>query len=627
MWFISRFLWILFVYTFSSWIYVSIVKLNYNLEYLGNWLTVKNEPSVKTYDYIIVGAGSAGCVLAARLSENASVLLIEAGGKPLALYDIPLTAPMLQLTPYNWQYKTEPQDNACLGLVDRRSVWPRGKILGGTGRLNYMVYLRGHPADFDGWQSNVSDHWSRDEIAGYFKRSEKQIGSFVNDSKYHSTKGPLPVSDLQYASGLVQGLLGASRELGLGVGDLNGAAGGFGFMETQASCQNGARYSSDYMLSGRDNITILLHTHVTKVLLRENYEAYGVRCERHGHHFTIEARREVILSAGTIGTPQILMLSGIGPARHLRRHKIKVAVDLPVGDNLQDHVSTGVDLVITNQSSPISWKTVVNPLSPLQYLFGKGPMTHPGCEVVGLVHANLDEQADRPPDLLYMALPGGLSSDAGVVLKMAMGIDDKLFRDYFAELVGTPVATLLPTVSHPHSRGCLRLRSSNYRDAPIINPRYLSHPQDVEVLIKGLELLVKLTETKAMAAIGGRVYTKPLPPCAHHEFASYSYWECYVRHLTLTTYHPVGTCKMGLNSDPTTVVDHTLRVHRTSRLRVVDASVMPTLPSANTNAVVTMIAEKAADLIISDWEQRKDIPCCTEDSPYPKTAYGDFQLT
>ncbi|XP_054282802.1 glucose dehydrogenase [FAD, quinone]-like [Macrosteles quadrilineatus] len=615
MWFLLRYSWVLIIYTVSSGLYIALINLHYKFDYLTDWFCNDFETINDVYDYIIVGAGSAGCVLAARLSEDPTVniLVIEAGGRPSALLDIPIAAPMLQKTPYDWQFYTEPQQNACLGLNEQRSPWPRGKVVGGTSRLNYLVYLRGHVADYDSWVSPDCQHWSRNEIRSYFKRAERQLGRYANDSVFHSTLGSIPVSDLLHTSGMMDGLLGAGEELGYKIGDLNSGETRFkgGFMATQSTTKDGSRFSADKLLIGRNNVKILPYTQVTKVLLRRNFEAYGVRAVRHGHRLTLRARREVILSAGTVGSPHLLLLSGIGPAKHLQELGITVAVDLPVGENLQDHVATGLDLVVTNQSSPLSWQTVVNPWNPISYLLGQGPMTHPGCEVVGMV--NTLGRTDELPDLQFMALPGGLSSDAGVVLKRVMGITDKLWREYFAELVGTPVATLLPTVLHPHSRGCIKLRSKNPNDPPVIDPRYLSDPRDVQVLIRGLQLLVRLTETEAMRKIGGMVWSTPLPPCAHLPLFTPPYWECYIRHITVTAYHFVGTCRMGSENDATAVVDHMLQVHKTSRLRVVDASVMPTMPSANINAAVMMIAEKAADLIKAHWHLQSLQVCHLQD--------------
>lgn len=606
MWFYLQYFGIFLVYSLSSVFYSIFVHVHYKFDELNDWACHDFEkPVEKLYDYIVVGAGTAGSIVAARLSENPahSVLLIEAGGRPSPLFSIPITAPMLQLTPYDWQYKTVPQDGACLGLVEKRSVWPRGKILGGSSRLNYMMYLRGHPRDYDSWKSKDCKHWTERDILYYFKRSENQKGRYANDTRYHMTRGPASVSDLRFTSSMAKSLINAAVELGLPDQDLNGVGQGDGFMETQITAENGHRWSTDMFLNNKQNVKILTHAFVEKILLYKGFEAYGVRYIKHGKKYTVQARRTVVLSAGTIGSPHLLMVSGIGPRQHLEQHKIKVLVDLPVGENLKDHVATGLDLVTLNQSTPLAAATILNPLNAYNYFMkGSGPLTFPGCEVVGTAYSSsVRNKSVSPPDLQIMALPGGLSSDAGVVLMKAMGISHKLWKEYFVNLVGTSVATFLPTILHPKSSGYVHLSSKRITDPPVINPQYLSHPDDVETLIKGVQLLIQLANTTAMKHIRSSVYQQPLPGCENYEFGSKRYWECYVRHLTITAYHPVGTCKMGSSEDRTTVVDHYLRVHSTSRLHVVDASIMPTLPSANINAAVMMIAEKGADVIKAHW--------------------------
>ncbi|RZF37891.1 hypothetical protein LSTR_LSTR009991 [Laodelphax striatellus] len=600
--FYVNYCYILLVYSFCAGVFTLFIYLHQTVDVFSAWLLRDFEQPLNfSYDYIVVGAGTAGSLVAARLAEDAdiSVLVLEAGGSPSPLFDIPLAAPMLQMTPYDWQYKTEPQRSACFGLNDKVSPWPRGKILGGSGRLNYMVYLRGHRNDYGTWPSDENEDWSYNEVLRYFKKSEKQHGRFKNSAN-HGNAGVMPVSDLRIRSEFAEAVVSAGEELGYKRVDLN-SGNATGFMEVQTMTFNGSRFSTDRLLLDKKNIRVLTNAHVMRVLLKKGYEAKGVEYWRGGRSHIVKAKKGVILSAGTVATPQILMLSGIGPKKHIQSHKIKSVNNLPVGDNLLDHVTTGLDIITLNSSSPIWHTTMTNPMYALQYfLNSEGPFTSPGCESAALIKTSLAKASD-PPDIQIMSFPAGLSTDAGVVLRRAMGFNQVLWKKYFSNLVGRSVGSLLVALLHPKSKGTIRLRSSNPFDPPVINPNYLKHPDDLLTLSKGMEFIEKLIKTKAMKKVNGKLNNQPLPGCESFQFATISYWACYVRHMTLTAYHPVGTSKMGLKNDPTTVVDTTLRVRNTNRLFVVDASVMPTMTSGNINSVVLMIAEKAADIIKRIW--------------------------
>ncbi|XP_067014941.2 glucose dehydrogenase [FAD, quinone] isoform X2 [Anabrus simplex] len=510
------------------------------------------------YDYIVVGAGTAGSIVASRLAEDSRmrVLLIEAGPDYSSLLDIPLASPLIQFSGYDWGYKTTPQECACYGLEDNSSYWPMGRVVGGTGRLNYMMYVRGHSRDYDGWSEKGNTNWGFPEHAlHYFRKSENQSGIYKDDR----------------------------------------------FMKTQVTMYEGRRWSSAYGLlanNTKSNLRILTNALVVKVLLYSKYEAYGVALIRFGEILKLKARKAVILSAGTIGTPKILMRSGIGPRNHLESLKIPVVQDLPVGKNLQDHITTGMDLVLLNQSLNLNLGDIASLSSLWKYLrHGNGPWAAPGCDALGLVHTRLVNPDIDPPDIQLMALPLGISSDHGVHVKRIMGIKDEIWKRYFSPLRGQQVASLLPVLLHPKSHGEVYLRSKNPYDPPVINPKYLTDPNDVETLYEGILLVKKIIKTKAFQKLGAKLYDHLLPGCEKHSFDSPEYWECYIRHLTFTSYHPVGTCRMGPSSDPSTVVDSFLRVHNTNHLFVIDASVMPSLPSGNINAAVMMIAEKGADSV------------------------------
>jgi len=273
-----------------------------------------------------------------------------------------------------------------------------------------------------------------------------------------------------------------------------------------------------------------------------------------------------------------------------------VIADLPVGENLQDHIITGMDMITLEKSLGLTFKDFISPLNIYKYFFkGTGVWTHPGCEAIGLLRMPSDKQnrSASSPELQFMLLPFGISSDAGASYFNCINLKNELWNDYFQPLVGKQVITLAPVLLHPQSSGSVKLNGNR---EIVIQPNYLQKQQDVDVLIQGMKLVEKFVKTKALSEFGATFNTKHFPGCEQYDFGSERYWECYVRHMTLTSYHPVGTCKMG-NNDDKSVVDHSLRVHKLHKLYVIDASVMPSMPSGNINAVVAMIAEKGADLI------------------------------
>ncbi|KAL0280519.1 UNVERIFIED_CONTAM: hypothetical protein PYX00_001788 [Menopon gallinae] len=558
------------------------------------------------YDYIIVGGGSAGAVIALRLSENqnVSVLLLEAGAATPDILNIPVLGPLKQTSDLDWQYKTIPQEHSCYGLKNNSSVWPSGKVLGGTTHLNYMVYLKGHENDFKSWTDPETNDWSIDDVEYYFNKAV-ECNPHIQ-SKRCSEDGNLLVREAAFTTDFGSAVLRASSEIGYEITDLN-SSGKCGFMIPQVNIDShGKRWTADQklrkVLTRRKNLTVQTNVVVQRILIRNRYEAYAVEYRLSRKIRTVNAREEIILSAGTVGSAKILMLSGIGPKPVLAKAKVKQLVDLPVGKNLQDHITTGLDLILLVKEL-FSINHLTNPMSAYEYFVkGKGPYTSNVVEAVGLVHTDEDEGGS--PDLELMAMVAGTSSDGGLFSRHSMGISDSLWEEYFSLLTNTSAATILPVLLHPKSVGEVELNPEDPLGPPLINPRYLSDQDDVKTLIRGIRLVQRLVNTKAMNEFGARFNNITLPGCEKLHFDSDDYWDCYVRHLTLTTYHPVGTCRMGIDEN-VSVVDHRLRVHKTNKLRIIDASVMPTMPSANTNAAVIMIAEKGSDLIKEDYNRRR----------------------
>ncbi|NP_001136328.2 glucose-methanol-choline (gmc) oxidoreductase [Nasonia vitripennis] len=544
------------------------LNISYLYHFYEDWLFCDFKNSSK-YDYIIVGAGSAGSILAKRLADaGANILLVEAGGVPSYFFNIPILTPLFLNTVYDWQYVTVPQENACKGLINNQSAWPAGRILGGSSRLNNMIYVRGHPKDYDPWFLDYED---------------PTVGN----------GGPLYVNDQTLHSELSDAILKGVRQLLYPIGNINEEL-STGFMKVQLTIKDGERWSTDRILYGnrKKRLRIMINSLVHKILFQGS-KAVGIQFSRQRQTFKALASKGVIVSAGAVGSPKLLMLSGVGPKEHLNNLKIQTVADLPVGHNLMDHLITGLDLITLKKNIAMSIVDLLNPYSMLEYyLHGTGPWTSGGVNVLGTFHSKFQKDMLSEPDLQIMTFPVGISQDNGILMKKNLRIIDETYDEYFAPLAYQTTISVAPVLLHPKSKGEIRLKSPDPFDAPVIDPKYLSNEEDLLKLIDGIYFVKKLIKTDAMKKLGAELYKKPFPGCENIVFDTLEYWKCYVSHLTMTTYHFAGTCQMG------NVVNSDFGVYKTSNLFVVDASVLPKLPSGNINAPIVMLAEKAAKLLI-----------------------------
>ncbi|XP_045465783.1 glucose dehydrogenase [FAD, quinone]-like [Harmonia axyridis] len=571
--------------------------------------TRDSQENTETFDFIIVGSGSSGSVLANRLSEisNWKVLLLEAGNAANEMNKIPLFAPAFAATGYNWNYTTERQEGICEGLVNEVCPWPRGKALGGSTILNYMIYTRGNPEDYKRW-SEQNEGWSYNEVLRYYKKSEEcRLESATCSDGFHSSRGYLSV-ERPYSSVLTDAFIEAGIQMGSKQVDYN-SIDFMGFSKMQANLKFGRRHSvADAFLlpvENRKNLKVLTAARVLKLLIDPTTkEAYGVEFIKRGKIFQVRAEKEVILSAGAFNSPQLLLLSGIGPTKHLQDIGIQPIVDLPVGQNMYDHLSyIGLAFKI-NQTIQPSVLTV-QPAAILDYLFnGKGFLTSlGGTEALAYIKTSMSKEPRNYPDVeLIFSGIGSLQSDYGVVSVPTLGIKREIYEKVYKPIENTPCWSILPMLLHPKSKGYLKLRSKNPFDSPLLYPNFFTDPedQDLKTMIAAIRFIIDLSKTPAFQKFGTELHDIPLPGCEQHPFNSDSYWECCLRLIAVTLHHQIGTCKMGRREDPEAVVDNRCRVHGVKRLRVVDTSVIPVTLSAHTSAPAMMMGERVSDMIKED---------------------------
>ncbi|XP_048484061.1 ecdysone oxidase [Plutella xylostella] len=566
----------------------------------------------ETFDFIIAGGGTAGLVLANRLTEVAHwrVLVVEAGGDPSLLSVIPGTFPFTAHTPEDWNYFNERTNDTSHALNLEKASLTIGKALGGSSSINHLLYERGNPADYNSWGDLGNEGWSWDEITYYFKKLEGVIDRKIFDrptAEQHCSNGPISVQEHKANAQFQRDnakLLQGFAEIGMKtlpdlIGDdqMGSATQDFPINKDQTRASTAQNYLLP--IKSRPNLYVLKNSLVTQVII-ENDTAVGVKVKVNlGEEIQLFANVEVIVSAGTYNTPKVLLLSGVGPKDDLESMGIQVKANLPVGQNLQDHAF--VPMVITGERNIFT--TVESALSLLDLTTFPLPVVNGAFSLSG---------EGSVPDIQHITLIGGASSPLFFYFCLVnFNYNLQLTTAFITSTLTSQIVFSLVQLMRPASKGYVKLRSTDPNDAPIINHRYLEEEEDVERLVAGLKKMYTLRKSSPFKKERSKAVLPRIKECAKYKKGSHDYFKCYAKQTVTTTFHPLGTCKMAAK-DKGGVVDSRLRVYGISRLRVVDASIIPVQPCAKMFAPTVMIAEKAADMIKQDYGKPVDEFVCVK---------------
>lgn len=568
---------------------------------------LSEDPGRILFDFIVVGGGSAGTTVAARLSEvpEWNVLLLEAGNDPPELTENPLAWNQNLRTEIDWAFWTEKNPNMFRGMEDQRCLMSRGMTLGGSSSINAMIYLRGTEEDFRWWETNGCPGWGYGQVLPYFMKSEDFVDAGRFDPEIHAADGPLTVSPLETFDPAYGVVAEALRSLGVTATE-DFARETIGYGNFDSSTRDGRRCSTlkAFLLpaSDRPNLYVAKNTLVTRVMIADG-TAVGVEfvTASAAEYKSVYCSREVVLSAGPVKSPQILMLSGIGPRGHLQSLGVPVVQNSPVGFNLQDHMSFP-GLVFTDRKYRSkeaivkeSWQLLEKELS----LYPRNVATLGVSKLMTFIKSNARTESPdlqiiqfRVPYNATNAFPNGKNAFSNM---FGYGKQVTTVYDQLNSL--SDILVFVPIMLKLSSTGRVMLRSNDRLDRPRIFADFLTNEEEIETLLDGIDFVVKLSKTRAMTDAGFVLEELKLPDCSDHAWGTRPYWLCAIRNIAAPFYHCVGTCKMGSANDPTTVVDPLLRVKGVRGLRVIDSSVMPRIVSVNTNAATIMIAEKGSDIV------------------------------
>lgn len=477
--------------------------------------------------------------------------------------------------------------------------------------LTFKLLIESYRNDFDRWAAFGNNGWSWNEVLPYFLKSERSTLDNLKNSPYHNKNGLWNVEYNRHRTVLADMFIKSSKYLGQNEIDYNSGQ-QIGVSYLQANTLNGKRHSAFKAfvepIMSRKNLHIMINTRATKVLIDPSTKiAYGVELLRKRKRYRIVARKEVILSAGTFMSPQLLMLSGIGPKEQLKKFGIPLIRDLPVGKIMYDHLThMGIVFIVNTTGVSLNTKRALQPNNVIDYLNkGRGILTVPGgVEALSFIKTKVaDFRGFDVPDVELIFIPGSFHSDEGTGIRRGMRISDKIYNKVYKRLEDTSIDTfsIIQMLFHPKSVGHLELKSANPFHWPKFYTNFLKNSDDIETLLEGIRYSLQLIKTPPFQSVGARLHSVPLPNCAHYHFASDDYWRCSIRTLASTLHHQVSTCKMGPISDRSSVVSPELKVHGIKKLRVADTSIIPEAPTAHTNAMSFMIGEKCADMIKRQW--------------------------
>ncbi|XP_069694676.1 glucose dehydrogenase [FAD, quinone]-like [Periplaneta americana] len=563
------------------------------------------------YDFIVVGAGTAGSVVAARLSEveDWNVLVVEAGGDPPLDTNIPAVFFSHVKSEIDWKVRTEPGEGNCLGFNDHRCNIPRGKVLGGTATINAMLYFRGMRGDFDEWVEDGNKGWSYDELSKYYEKSEnfKPTEDEDPDSPHHGKGGPLTVQRLQKLD-FAMTLLDAYKEAGHPIlEDINGPS-QLGFAGLHATIENGTRWSTLKAFlnpaRNRKNLHVLKNSQVEKIVIDPiTKTAKAVKFQTNdGKVHEVKVKKEVIVSSGTIHSPQVLMLSGIGPESHLNELGIETIKDLKVGENFQDHLIFLGNVFTISKSDKFQPNSSTLLDAAYEYLTKRTGFysTHYGSTVLGFIRTRVAPD-DRPDIMIFPFNFFANDTESIAAFGRQFDVSEEIVNSLSEISKEGNVIMLVPFLCRPKSRGKILLGSKSPSDLPKVHSGFLSRQEDFDTVIDAIRIISKVMETDVLKKRDAKRRKLFVSACEGLDFLSREYWECMMKNVATSCFHSTSSCKMGPSSDPDAVVDSELKVHGVSGIRVADASIMPRIVGPPPYATTIMIGEKAACMIKSDW--------------------------